>query len=66
MMLAISQHSGHRLAEVGFVLGLIGGAALAVSAVVPSTNQIGKLVSGVALALGSLLLIIAAHSGRFG
>jgi hypothetical membrane protein len=65
-VLAISAHNGLRLAELGFLLLAIAGAALALTTVWPSKNQPGKLVSGVALAVGSVLLIIAAHWGKFG
>jgi hypothetical protein len=65
-MLAITNHNGLRLAELGFVLTAIAGAALALTTIVRSYNQAGKFVSGVALAVGSVLLIIAAHWGHFG
>jgi hypothetical protein len=65
-LLAITNHGGIRIAEVGFVLGAVAGAALALSAVAPYDKRIGKLVSGVALTAGSVLLVIAAHWGHFG
>lgn len=66
MVLALTQHAGHRLGEVGFVLGIIGGAGLAASGLVPAANQPGKLIGGLGIGIGSLLLLIAAHWGRFG
>ncbi len=65
-LLAITQHGGRRIAEVAFVLEAIAGAALALAAVAPSGKLIGRLVGGVALAAGSVLLVIAAHWGHFG
>jgi hypothetical protein len=72
-LLAITHHNGIRIAELGFLLGAAGGAALALTAlapsgarIAPSGARIGKFVAGVALAAGSVLLIIAAHWGHFG
>jgi hypothetical protein len=65
-LLALSEHAGTRIAEVGFLLGAIAGAALAVGAVTPLGRKIGDLAAGVALAAGSVLLIVAAHWGHFG
>jgi hypothetical protein len=65
-LLAITHHGGIRLAEVGFLLGAIAGAVLALGAVVPFDKRIGKLVVGIALAAGSVLLIVATHWGQFG
>jgi hypothetical protein len=65
-LLAFTHHGGIRLAEVGFLLGAIAGAVLALGAVVPFDKRIGKLVVGIALAAGSVLLIVATHWGQFG
>jgi hypothetical protein len=65
--LALAQHTGTRLAEVGFLLILFAGIWLA-AAQVPRFkfgNPRG-IVAGVALALAGLLLIIATHWGHFG
>jgi hypothetical protein len=67
VMLAMTQHTGVRLAEVGFLLILFAGVWL-VAAEFP---QIGlsrsrMIVSGAALAVAGVLLIIATHSGHFG
>jgi len=64
-LLAITTHNGIRLAELGFLLAAIGGAALALGAVTPFGRRAGNLVGGVALAAGSLLLIVATHWGHF-
>jgi hypothetical protein len=65
-LLAISHHSGVRLAEVGFVLMLIAGVALALT---PLPTFKGKslmpVVAGATLALAGLLLLIATHWGSF-
>ena len=64
-LLAITHHNGIRIAEVGFLLGAIAGVALAVGAVAQSAGKMWSLVGGVALAAGSLLLIVATHWGHF-
>lgn len=64
-LLALSQHSGLRIAEVGFVLSGAAGVALALGAVTPSGRRIARVVAGLALATGSLLLLIATHWGHF-
>jgi hypothetical protein len=64
---AITQHTGLRLAEVGFLLILFAGVWL-VAAQVPRLKMgtVRMIVAGVALTLGGLLLIIATHWGHFG
>ena len=64
-LLAITQHSGVRLAEVGFVLAAVAGAALALGAVTSFGRRSGNLVGGLAVAGGSLLVIVAVHWGHF-
>ena len=63
---AITRHTGIRLAEVGFLIILFGGAWLA-SAQIPRL-KIGtlKFIGGGALALGAIFLIVAIHWGHFG
>jgi hypothetical protein len=63
-LLALTHRTGFRIAEVGELLGLIGGAALAFAAST-SYRRNGLIVGGVCLALGFLLLIYATHSGGF-
>jgi hypothetical protein len=61
----ISAHNGHRIVEVGFLLGAIAGALFALAAIL----NLGKgwhFLAGIALAVGSVLLIIAARWGHFG
>jgi hypothetical protein len=63
---ALTHHSGVRLAEVGFLLILLAGIWIA-AAQVPQFKfgTARTVVAGVALALGGLLLIIATHWGHF-
>jgi len=65
-LLAISHHSGVRLAEVGFVLMLIAGVALALTPL-PTFKEksLMPVVAGATLALAGLLLLIATHWGHF-
>jgi hypothetical protein len=67
VVLAMSAHSGVRLAEVGFLLILFAGVWL-VAAEIPrlGIRRVRMIVAGVALAVAGLLLIIATHSGHFG
>jgi hypothetical protein len=68
MIAAMTNHTGIRLAEVGFLLILIAGVWL-VFAEILNPARWGKfrtIVSGVLLAIAGLLLIIATHWGHFG
>ena len=66
-VLALSQHTGRRLAEIGFLLILFAGIWLA-AAQIPQFKfgTTRTIVAGVALALAGVLLIIATHWGHFG
>ncbi len=66
-MVAITAHDGIRLAEVGFLLVGFAGVWL-VAAQIPQLRlgAARTVVSGAALAIGALLLIIATHWGHFG
>ena len=66
LLFAFAHHTGIRLAEVGFLLMLFAGVWL-VAAQIPQLRlgTARTIVAGVALALGSLLLIIATHWGHF-
>lgn len=64
-LLALTQHTGVRIAEVGFLVGAIGGVLLALAAVMPSARKSGGFVAGAALVAGFVLLIVAAHWGHF-
>lgn len=68
LVLAITHHAGVRLAEVGFLLLAIAGIWLAASELL-DPNRWGvfrRVVAGLALAAGGVLLLVAAHWGHFG
>lgn len=67
LMLGFAARTGHRLAEVGFLLVLIAGIWL-VAAELPRLNlrTVRTMVAGVLLAIAGLLLVIAARWGHFG
>ncbi len=65
--MAISQHSGARLAEVGFLLIVFAGIWLAAAQMPRFKFAVGRtVVAGIAFAIAGVLLIIATHSGHFG
>jgi hypothetical protein len=63
-VLGFTRHTGVRIAEVGFLFILLAGAWLA-AASRPKASTL-RIVGGVGLALGALLVIIAIHWGHFG
>jgi hypothetical protein len=66
-VLGLTHQTGIRLAEVGFLLILISGVWLAVAQIPASKFATSRtIVSGIALAVGGALLIIATHWGHFG
>jgi hypothetical protein len=67
LVLGLARQTGVRIAEVGFLLVLFAGIWLA-AAQIPQfkLGTARTIVSGVALAIGGLLLIIATHWGHFG
>jgi hypothetical protein len=67
LVFGLTRHTGVRLAEVGFLLIVIGGAWLA-AAQIPQLKLGGTraVVAGVALAVGGALLVVATHWGGFG
>lgn len=67
LVLALSQHTGNRLAEVGFLLIVIAGIWLA-AAQIPlfGLRRARTVIAGLALASGGVLLLIATHWGHFG
>ena len=65
-VLAITHHNGIRLAEVGFLLIAVAGALLIVGALRPVVTRTWAFLSGAALAVGGVLLIVASHWGHFG
>ena len=66
-VVALSEHTGWHLAEIGFLLVLFAGVWLA-AAQVPKfkLGTARTIVAGIALAVAGLLLIIATHWGHFG
>jgi hypothetical protein len=67
LLLAITHHSGLRIAEVGFLLMLIAGIWIAAERLPGLRFASGRsAVAGLLLAIGALLLIIATHWGHFG
>lgn len=67
VVLALTHHTGIRLAEVGFLLVLFAGVWLA-AAQIPQLKlaTARTIVAGIALAIAGVLLIIATHWGHFG
>ncbi len=66
-VVGLSDQTGVRLAEVGFLLIVFAGIWLAAAHIAwfKSSNT-RSIVAGVALAIGGLLLIVATHWGHFG
>ena len=67
-VLALTQQTGVRLAEFGFLLILIAGVWL-VAAEIPAGSRWARfrtIVAGILLAVSGVLLIIATHWGGFG
>jgi hypothetical protein len=65
-VLALTHHNGIRIAELGFAIAAVGGALLAVGAVSRGGSRTATLLAGLALAAGSVLVVVAAHWGHFG
>jgi len=67
VVLAMTQHEGTRIAEIGFLLIAIAGVWL-VAAELPSLAfaRVRRIVAGLVLAAAGVLLIVAAHWGHFG
>jgi hypothetical protein len=66
-VLAFTHRTSVKLVEVGFLLIVFAGVWL-VAAEIPRLRlgTARRIVAGIALALGGVLLIIATHWGRFG
>jgi hypothetical protein len=58
-----AKHATIRLEEVGFALGAIAGALLLFSAMTPLGRRGGQALAGLALAAGSVVLVVALHWG---
>ena len=66
-VLALTQQTGRKLAEVGFLLIVFAGIWLA-AAHIPALKlpTARTIIAGIALALGGVMLLIATHWGHFG
>ena len=64
-LLAMTRHTGIRLAELGFLLAAIAGALLLLGAIVPFGRRVGAGLGGLALAASGVLLVVATHWGHF-
>jgi hypothetical protein len=65
-LLAITHHNGIRIAELGALIGAIGGAILALAMLAPAGARPAKFLGAAAIAAGFALIVIAAHWGHFG
>jgi hypothetical protein len=66
-VVALTAHTGTRLAEVGFLLILIAGVWLVAAELLRDKwRRFRSVVAGAALAIAGVLLIIATHWGQFG
>ena len=65
ILLAITRHTGIRLAELGFLLAAIAGALLLLGAIFPFGRRAGAGIGGLALAASGVLLVVATHWGHF-
>jgi hypothetical protein len=67
LVLALTRHTGNRLAEIGFLLFLIAGIWLVAAQIPVFKIPVARtIVAGAALAAGAVLLLIAVHWGHFG
>ena len=67
LVLGFAQHTGTRIAEVGFLLLLFAGVWLTAAQIPQFKFAAGRtIVAGLALAISGLLLIVAIHWGHFG
>ena len=65
-VVALSHHTGLRLAEIGFLLIIFAGIWLAAAQIPQFKLATGRMiVAGIALAVAGVLLIIATHWGHF-
>ena len=65
LAISISKTTGYRLAEVGELLGVVGGLALLLGGLTPFGKRLGQTIAGLALAIGFILLIVATRWGHF-
>ncbi|MGZ4291690.1 MAG: hypothetical protein ACXVQQ_03750 [Gaiellaceae bacterium] len=67
LILGFGQHTGIRLAEVGFLFLVFAGVWLAAAQILQFKFAAARtIVAGLALAIGGVLLIVATHWGQFG
>ena len=60
---SLSVHGARRMAEIGALLGLLGGLAPA-AGVLPSFRTSSRVIGGLLVAVGFALLIYALHFGK--
>jgi hypothetical protein len=65
LALVIKAHTGIRIAEVGELLGALGGLALLLGGMTPFGKRAGQTLGGLGLAAGFVLLIVATRWGHF-
>jgi len=65
LALNLTPHTGIRLAELGELLGAVGGLALLVGGMTPLGKRIGQTVGGLTLAVAFVLLVVATRWGHF-
>jgi hypothetical protein len=61
----LKTHTGLRLAELGEVIGLLGGLAFLLGGMTPFMKRAGQTLGGLGLTIGFVLLIVATHWGHF-
>ena len=66
ILLAFTRQTGLRIAEIGLALTAVAGAALVLGAITTFGSKRGNAVAGLALAAGSVLLIVAFHWSGLG
>lgn len=65
LALTLRAHTGVRLAELGFLAGAIGGVLLLLGGMTPFGRPAGMTFSGIAFAVGFVLLFLATRWGQF-
>ena len=60
---AMSAHTSRRVTELGALLGVLAGIAIA-AGVMPGFRRLSRIIGGVLLALGFVLIIVALHFGK--